>query len=138
MENIVFVNQVGYKTFGKKYAYIAVEKLSVWLQEGFDASKLYFSIYDLNDRFVYTGTLSAPVKDILAGEFPSIDILKNTSLEELSNVEGIGDIIAKSIYNYFHNENNIKLIEELKELGINPQGIAKVKSNKLIKVLCEK
>ena len=69
MENIVFVNQVGYKTFGKKYAYIAVEKLSVWLQEGFDASKLYFSIYDLNDRFVYTGTLSAPVKDILAGEF---------------------------------------------------------------------
>lgn len=69
MENIVFVNQVGYKTFEKKYAYIAVEKLSVWLQEGFDASKLYFSIYDLNDRFVYTGTLSAPVKDILAGEF---------------------------------------------------------------------
>ena len=68
--------------------------------------------------------------DILAGEFPSIDILKNTSLEELSNIEGIGDIIAKSIYNYFHNENNIKLIEELKELGINPQGIAKVKSNK--------
>ncbi|MCR4742899.1 MAG: glycoside hydrolase family 9 protein [Treponema sp.] len=71
MENIIFVNQVGYKTFEKKYAYVAVERLPSWIEEGFDAGKLYFSIYDLNDRFLYTGTLSSPVKDILTGEFIS-------------------------------------------------------------------
>lgn len=68
--------------------------------------------------------------DILSGEFPSIDNLKNATLEQLSNVEGIGDIIAQSIYDYFRDEDNLKLIEELKSVGINPQAKAKAKSNK--------
>lgn len=67
--------------------------------------------------------------DILAGEFPSLDLLKNASLEELANIEGIGEIIAKSIYDYFRTDYNIKLIKELEEIGINPQAKAKPKSN---------
>ena len=69
--------------------------------------------------------------DILTGEFPSIEDLKNATLEQLSQVEGIGEIIAQSIYDYFHNENNIKLLEELKELGINPSAKASKISDKL-------
>ena len=54
------------------------------------------------------------------------------------NLLKIKAIILEGIYKnaeylkngMMNNENNIKLIEELKELGINPQGIAKVKSNK--------
>ena len=67
--------------------------------------------------------------DILTGEFPSLDMLENASLEQLSNLEGIGEIIAKSIHNYFKDENNLKLINELKELGLNPQGAISKKSN---------
>lgn len=69
--------------------------------------------------------------DILAGEFPSLDFLKDATLEQLANVEGVGEIIAKTIYEFFRDENNLKLIDELKELGINPQAKAKAKSDKL-------
>lgn len=69
--------------------------------------------------------------DILAGEFPSLDLLQNASLEALANVEGVGEIIAKSIYDFFNDEGNLKLIAELKEMGINPQAKAKAKSDKL-------
>lgn len=69
--------------------------------------------------------------DILAGEFPSLDLLKEATLEQLSNVEGVGEIIAKTIYEFFRDENNLHLIEELKELGIDPQAKAKAKSDKL-------
>jgi DNA ligase (NAD+) len=69
--------------------------------------------------------------DILAGEFESLDSLKNADLEVLENIEGIGGIIAKSIYDYFRDENNLLIIEELKMAGINPTSKAKPKSNKL-------
>ncbi len=69
--------------------------------------------------------------DILAGEFPSLDLLKEANVEQLSKIEGIGEIIAQSIYDYFHNEDNLKIIEQLKEIGLNPQEKAKPKSDKL-------
>ena len=69
--------------------------------------------------------------DILVGVFPSFEALKSASFEELCNIEGIGEIIAKSVYDYFHNEENLKLIDELISLGINPQAEEIVKSDKL-------
>ena len=69
--------------------------------------------------------------DILAGEFSSLDELASADVERLSNIEGIGEIIAKSIYDYFHDSNNLKLIEELKLLGLNPTSKPKPKSDKL-------
>lgn len=67
--------------------------------------------------------------DILAGEFASLDELKEVSTEKLSSIEGIGDIMAASIYDYFHDENNIKMLDELKSLGINPTSKPKPKSD---------
>lgn len=69
--------------------------------------------------------------DILAGEFTSLDALKEAEVEQLSKIEGIGDIIAQSIHDYFHDEKNLILIEQLKQLGLNPQEKAKPKSDKL-------
>lgn len=69
--------------------------------------------------------------DILAGEYSSLDALCSAEIEQLSKIEGIGDIIAQSIYDYFHNEKNIALIEQLKQLGLNPEQKAKPKSDKL-------
>ena len=43
----------------------------------------------------------------------------NASLEELIDIHDIGDILANNIYNYFHEDKNIELINNLKELGIN-------------------
>ena len=56
---------------------------------------------------------------ILAKRYKTIDNLFNASLEELTNVNDVGEIIAKSIKSYSDNLENQKLIDELKELGLN-------------------
>ena len=56
---------------------------------------------------------------ILARHFKTIDGLMNASLEELSAIRDVGSIIAKSVYEYFQNEENKQLISHLKELGMN-------------------
>ena len=102
------------------------------------ASNIYVSIQESKTRPLNRLVTALGIRhvgketaDILTGEFPSIEDLKNATLEQLSQVEGIGGIIAQSIYDYFHNENNIKLLDELKELGINPSAKASKVSDKL-------
>lgn len=57
---------------------------------------------------------------ILASHFKTLDNISNSNTEELSQIEGVGGKIAQSIYEFFHNENNIKLLNQLKELGVEP------------------
>ena len=100
------------------------------------ASNIYNSIQNSKTRPLnrlltalgirYVGKETA---DILAGEFASVEDLTTATIEDLASIEGIGDIIAKSIFDYFHNENNLKFLEELKDLGINPMSKPKPKSN---------
>lgn len=56
---------------------------------------------------------------ILAKKFMNIDNLMNASLEDLTNISDVGPILANSIYNFFRNEDNIKLINDLKNIGMN-------------------
>lgn len=56
---------------------------------------------------------------VLAKKYKNIDNLINASLDELININDIGEIIAKSIRKYLNNKDNIKLINELKEVGLN-------------------
>ncbi len=56
---------------------------------------------------------------VLARKFETMDNFSKASLEELTNIQDIGEIIAQSIVDYFSKEENIKLINDLKELGIN-------------------
>jgi len=61
----------------------------------------------------------AKVSKILAKEFLTIDHLSKASFEVLSQIEDIGEIIARSVVDYFSNPSNIELINQLKELGLN-------------------
>lgn len=56
---------------------------------------------------------------ILASNYKNIDALMEAKYEDLKQIRNIGEIIAKSVCEYFSDEENIKLIGELKELGIN-------------------
>jgi DNA ligase (NAD+) len=47
-----------------------------------------------------------------------IEFMKKMSLEELISIEGIGEKIAKSIYSWFKNEDNVSLLQEFQELNI--------------------
>lgn len=63
--------------------------------------------------------VGAKTAKILAKNYKTLDNLMNATLEELTSINDIGEIIAKSIIDYFKNEENIKIINKLKELGIN-------------------
>ncbi len=56
---------------------------------------------------------------LLAIKFNDLDNFMNASFDELVNIPDIGEIIAKSIIEYFANEKNMNEINSLKELGIN-------------------
>ena len=93
------------------------EKSIIKLLASIEASKtnsLERLLFALGIRHV-----GAKTAKILAKSYQNIDALMNATYEELSLINDIGDIIAKSIVDYFHNEDNIKIINKLKELGVN-------------------
>ncbi len=53
---------------------------------------------------------------LLAQEFRSLDGLMRASTEDLNAVGGMGDIMAKSVYEWFHDKGNIALIARLKKV----------------------
>ena len=70
-------------------------------------------VFALGIRFV--GETSAR---LLARHFKTMDALKNASLQDLQEVEGIGEVMAKSIITYFHNEENLRIIDRLRAKGV--------------------
>jgi len=52
---------------------------------------------------------------LLAEHFKTIDDIAQTTIEELQNIEGIGEIVAQSIHRWFKDAKNRKLIERLKK-----------------------
>lgn len=61
--------------------------------------------------------------DILANEFGSIEKIREVSAEDFAAVNGIGEKMANEIYTFFHDENNIKMLDELKALGVEPPAV---------------
>lgn len=51
--------------------------------------------------------------------YKNLDNLMNASLEDLSNQNDVGEITAKSIYEFFRQEQTIDLINKLKLAGVN-------------------
>ena len=64
----------------------------------------------------YVGDKTAKV---LSMHYKSIDNIINASFDELKEIDDIGEKIATSLVDYFKDENNINLINKLKELGLN-------------------
>ncbi len=68
----------------------------------------------------HVGTQTAAT---LAQGFTSIEKLHEASEDELLKLPDIGQIVAESILAWFADEDNAKLLRELKELGVEPQFI---------------
>jgi DNA ligase (NAD+) len=63
----------------------------------------------------YVGKVTAKT---LAEHIKCVEELRNWSVEDLEKLPDIGYVVARSIYDFFHNEQNIKMINELKQLGV--------------------
>ncbi len=59
------------------------------------------------------------VSKLLCKRFNDIDGIMNATYDEIAAIPDCGEVIAKSVYDYMHNEDNIRLINTLKELGLN-------------------
>lgn len=57
----------------------------------------------------------------LCKKYKSIDEIANASFEELSMIDDVGMITAKSIYEFFKQPQTMDLIEKLKEAGVNTE-----------------
>ena len=73
-------------------------------------------VFALGIRFV--GETSAR---LLARKFKNIDALAEATLQELTDVDGIGEVIAKSVITYFHNPANIEIVNRLRAYGLQMQ-----------------
>ena len=70
-------------------------------------------VYAIGIRFV-----GETIAKILAKKFKSIDALAAATLEELTEVDGIGDAIANSVIAYFSDQRNIEFVERLRSAGV--------------------
>jgi DNA ligase (NAD+) len=52
---------------------------------------------------------------LLSQTFKTIDDLADTNIEKLEGIKGIGDVVARAIYDWFHLNENKKLVERLKK-----------------------
>ena len=70
-------------------------------------------LFALGIRFV--GETSAR---LIARKFTSIEMLKNATIEQLMQVDGVGEVIAQSIKAYFLNEKNVEIVSQLEAMGV--------------------
>lgn len=66
----------------------------------------------------------------LANYFGSLEKLQLATFDELSQIDGVGEIVAESILGWFADEDNLKLLGKFKSLGVKP--VYRQKSGKLV------
>ena len=91
----------------------SVENLTQGIEESKDRA-IWRLLNGLGIRHVGVTTS----KDLTA-HLKSILDLKDYSLEDLINIEGIGPKVAQSIFEFFNNEGNIRLLHALEKFGVN-------------------
>lgn len=102
------------------------------------ANKMFTSIQDSKNRPLAKFITALCIRhvgketaDLLVNEMSTLENIRTASMESLASIEGIGEKIAKSIYEYFHTESNIQLVDELLTLGVSPQEGSEKISDKL-------
>ena len=63
----------------------------------------------------------------LSEHYKNLTFIEEATIEELTKINDIGNIIAQSIVEYFQNEDNNKVLSNLKEIGLNTKYLGKEK-----------
>ncbi len=104
-----------------RFADISAQKLVGAIQEK-KSPELPRFIYGLGIRHVGSQTAID-----LAEHFGSLDKLSNASLDELLQVEGIGEVVAESITAWFADDDNQNLLKKFASFGVKPHYESKVR-----------
>ena len=106
--DLTFEQVFNLERFAKKSAENLIQSIEESKKVSFDSV-----LYSLGIRFV-----GNTVAKILAKHFGNIDSIIGASYDELVEVEEIGEKIAFSLINFFKDENNLKMINRMKEAGV--------------------
>lgn len=70
-------------------------------------------LFGLGVRHVGRTTAQAIVK-----RFPTMDALRAASIDDITSINGVGEVIAKSLYDFLHTPANVEVIERLAHDGV--------------------
>jgi DNA ligase (NAD+) len=93
------------------------EKSAQNFLDGVEASKkrdLWRLLFGLGILHVGAGVAKS-----LGRQFPNLDALRHATLEQLTNTEDVGEVIAKSLFDWFSDPRNQQLLERLSRAGLN-------------------
>ncbi|MHB1693880.1 MAG: NAD-dependent DNA ligase LigA, partial [bacterium] len=132
-----FVENKLIKTVADIY-YLHLEKDNLEKLEGFGKKSIENLLNSIEkskniayDRFIFAlgiRHVGEHIAFLLIKYFKDIDGIKNASLEDLNSKFGIGEEIAKSIYNFFRLKSNLDVIDKLFRAGVKPHSIVSEKA----------
>ena len=96
------------RVFGQKNAAKAIEQIEASKQRPFE--NLLFAIGIRN--------IGKTTAEALAKAFKTMDVLMDASVPQLCQVDGIGEVVAEGIREFFDTQDNRDLIERLREVGL--------------------
>jgi DNA ligase (NAD+) len=102
---------IGLERMADKSAQNVIDSIEASRDRGLDRLLAGLGIRHVGNRVAY----------VLASHFGSLDALAKATVEELSSVHEIGDVIAESVHDFFHNEAGREAIRQIKAVGIDPK-----------------
>jgi DNA ligase (NAD+) len=99
------------RTVGEKTAKKVIDNIAASKTKPLDRLLAGLGIHHVGGR----------VSHVLASNLGSLDALAGASVEQLSAVHEIGEVIAKSVHDFFHNPAGKQIVAEMKSIGINPK-----------------
>jgi len=98
------------RTVGEKVATKVIGHIAASRERGLDRLLAGLGIHHVGNRVAF----------VLASHFQNLDAIAEATREQLSAVHEIGDVIAESVHDFFHNEAGKRTIRELKAVGVDP------------------
>ena len=102
---------IGLERMGEKSVASVLASIDGSRSRGLDRLLAALGIRHVGNRVAY----------VLATNFGSFDALAEAKEEQLSSVHEIGDVIAKSVFEFFHGAYGRHVVKELKAVGLDPQ-----------------
>ena len=107
--------------------YLSLEDVKSLWKSGSTAAKKLLSAIEASksqdvSRLIYAlgiRQVGAKTGKVLASAFGSLDALMEATEEALTEVPDVGAVTAKSIYDWFHQEQSRHLVERLRQAGVN-------------------
>ena len=104
----------------ERFAEVSANKLVTAIQAKIKPTLARF-VYGLGIRHIGTQTAID-----LSNHYRSLEALSGATIEDLNNIEGIGEVVAESVVEWFAEPHNQKLLAKFHELGVWPLLVEKV------------